>query len=105
MKKLIEIVESAKDGKMPTHEECYWAMLALSHLHYFETTDLRSVAANKEDVRTKMITEEAFRRRKIAMDKSPKDWVGWSHDPSNPEYQKMRATARRKWPSKTSDLD
>lgn len=93
MRKLIEIVESAKDGKMPTHEECYWAMLALSHLHYFETTDLRSVAANKEDVRTKMITEEAFRRRKIAMDKSPKDWVGWSHDPSNPEYQKMRATA------------
>lgn len=52
-----------------------------------------SVSANKEDVRTKMIADESLRRRKIAMDKSPKDWVGWSNDPSNPDYQKMRATA------------
>lgn len=93
MKKLIDIVESAKDGKMPTHEECYWAMLALSHLHYFESTDIRSISSNKDDVRTKMIADEAFRRRKIAFDQSPKSWVGWSNDPSNPDYQKMRATA------------
>lgn len=93
MRSLIDIVESAKDGKMPTHDECYWAMLALSHLHYFEANDLRTITTGKDDIRSKMTAEEAFRRRKIAFDKSPKDWVGWSNDPSNPEYQKMRATA------------
>jgi len=93
MRKLIDIVESAKDGKMPTHEECYWAMLALSHLHYFEANDLRSITNGKEDIRSKMTADEAFRRRKIAFDKSPMDWVGWPNDPSNPEYQKVRATA------------
>lgn len=36
MRKLVEIIESAKDGQMPTHEECYYAMLALSALHYFD---------------------------------------------------------------------
>jgi hypothetical protein len=93
VRKLIDIVEGAKDGKMPTHDECYWAMLALSHLHYFEVSDIRTLTKSEDSARVRMTTEEGFRRRKMAMDKSPKDWVGWSHDPSNPEYQKMRATA------------
>ena len=92
VRKLIDIVEGAKDGKMPTHDECYWAMLALSHLHYFEVSDIRTLTKSEDSARVRMTTEEGFRRRKMAMDKSPKDWVGW-YDPSNPEYQKMRATA------------
>lgn len=93
MRTLIEITEGAKDGKMPSHEECYWAMLALSHLHYFEVSDQRAMNAASNNVRRKMIADEAFRRRKVAMSKSPKEWVGWSNDPCNPEYQKMRAIA------------
>lgn len=93
MRKLIEIVEGAKEGSMPTHDECYWAMLALSHLHYFEVSDQRAMNDATNNVHRGMIAQEAFRRRKIAFDKSPKDWVGWDNDPSNPEYQKMRATA------------
>ena len=93
MRNLLEIVEGAKEGKMPTHEECYWAMLALSHLQWFESHDLRQVIVGRDDIKAKMIGDEAFRRRKIAFGKPPKEWVGWSNDPSNPEYQRLRKTA------------
>lgn len=32
MRTLFEIVEGARDGQKPTHDECYFAMLALGYL-------------------------------------------------------------------------
>ena len=70
VRKLIDIVEGAKDGKMPTHDECYWAMLALSHLHYFEVSDIRTLTKSEDSARVRMTTEEGFRRREMATNKT-----------------------------------
>lgn len=92
MRNLFEIVDGAMDGNMPTHEECYWAMLALSALHYFDYSDLRSLCFKEKTnpAINKLKVEESFKRFQAALNKSPKEWIGPDNDPSNPEYQKFR---------------
>lgn len=41
MRTLYEIINDAKDGNMPTHEECYWAMLCYDGLHNGDHRRLR----------------------------------------------------------------
>lgn len=48
MRQICEIVADAKDGKIPTHEECYWVMLALSGKLHFANGDLRKIAEAME---------------------------------------------------------
>jgi hypothetical protein len=92
MRTLFEIVDGAKDGNMPTHEECYWAMLALSALHYFDHSNLRTLCFKEttNPIINKLKAEESFKRFQAALNKSPKEWVGWNNDPANLEYQRMR---------------
>lgn len=81
MRTLGEIIESAKDGQMPTHEECYWAILS----------DL----ANRPNkiFGPEWYWKESFNRRKRAYEKDPKTYVGPNNDPANPDYQKRREIA------------
>ena len=97
MKTLFEIIDSAKDGKMPTLEECYYAMLALSALHFFDHRILQGLDKPKHQKEwwIKLQAEESFKRFKVALDKSPKDYVGWENDPANPDYQKRRNIGRK----------
>ena len=98
MKTLFEIVESAKDGNMPSHEECYWAMLALDGLRHFDHHDIMKLCDETDNPRVvefkrKMYWSESFRRTKSAFAKPPKEWLGPNNDPSNPECQRMRTLA------------
>lgn len=100
MRTLLEIIESAKDGQMPTHEECYWAMLALSGLHYFDHSALINfIKLNGVARNTKLVMEfqanESLHRFQMALGKSPKDFVGPKDDPANPAYQRFRAWGKR----------
>lgn len=96
MRTLMEIIESAKDGNKPTHDECYYAMLALSALHSFDHQDLFRFADEHHDNGiNRFIVEEAFQRSKRAYAVSPKHYVGWEHDPGNPDYQKFRQMAMK----------
>lgn len=103
MRTLYEIIESAKDGEKPSHDECYWAMLALSALHHFDNQDISKLAEyygklgfeKNAPFGAKFRASESFNRFKKALNKSPQEWVGWNNDPSNPEYQKMRQVANR----------
>ncbi len=90
---LFEIVEAAKDGEKPTHDECYWAMLALSALLHFDSRALRNQAFSNTKVPLKMESEESFRRHKSAFQTPPQRYVGASNNPANPEYQTMRRMA------------
>lgn len=93
MRTLSGIIESAKDGNMPSHEECYWAMLCYSWLLNTDHRQLReALLAEKpapEFIR-KLKAENYFNMYKSALNKSPKEFMGPSNDPSNPEYQKLR---------------
>ena len=96
MRTLFQIIDGAKSGAMPSHEECYWAMLALSGLHHFDHNDLIKLAGREEEskgthyIRAKWFAEESIRRFQIALNKSPKDYVGWEEDPFNPDVQARR---------------
>lgn len=93
MRTLSEIIESAKDGNMPTHEECYWAMLCYNSIFNIDHRQLRE-ALLVEKLAPEFIrnlkAETSFNMYKSALNKSPKEFMGPSNDPSNPEYQKFR---------------
>lgn len=97
MRTLAEIVEGAKDGDKPTPEECYWAMLALDALRTFDHMALMELSWNAQKAASpfglKLQAEESFSRTRRAFAVSPQDYLGPSHDPANPEYQRMRKAA------------
>lgn len=98
MRTLYEIITDAKDGKMPTHEECYWAMLAYESMLNIEHRQLREELLKEkrspEFVR-EMKAKTSMDMYKGALAKPPKEWLGWDNDPANPEYQKRRNVGKK----------
>lgn len=99
MRTLSEIIEAAKSNEVVANEECIYAICAMSGLSTFDTMDLMKMAQDEKEGKPNLRAwhryEESFRRRKMALGKSPKEWLGLSHDPANPEYQKRRGLANR----------
>lgn len=103
-----EIVADAKDGKIPTHEECFWAMLALSGRMHFFVRDLEAIGEaldtqvlNGEDPtkrNNKILlrcavhigTQQKVRKTRIDFgNKSPQEWLGDSGNPFHPDTIKF----------------
>jgi hypothetical protein len=92
MRTLFEILEDAKDGNMPSHEECFYAMLAVDGLRYFDAKALRDMVQNPSSpFNTPAFQEgESVKRKKAAFDKSPQEWLGDTGDPASSKYQAIR---------------
>ncbi|MCC5467649.1 hypothetical protein [Pelosinus baikalensis] len=93
MRALVEIIDSAKDGDMPTHEECYWAMLVYNSMFIMEHREYNNVLLAEKpapDFIRKMKAENSFNTYQNMLRKSPKEFMGPLNDPRNPEYQKFR---------------
>lgn len=97
MRTLIEIIEAAKVGEPTTHEECLYALLAYSSLASFDESALRRLAFEPPSkLRTPAWeAEESHRRWKAALVKSPREWLGPTNDPANPECRERVNLARR----------
>ena len=96
MRTLFEIIEAAKVGEPTTHEECLYALLAYAGLSYFDSSTLRRLAFEPSKFRTpEGEAEESHRRWKMALGKSPKDWLGPENDPANEECRERVRLARR----------
>jgi hypothetical protein len=99
MRTLREIVSAAKGNEPVEVEELLYAVCALSSLSTFDQMDLRRMASDEKDgkpcLRAWSRFKESFRRWKLALDKSPKEWLGPGNDPASPEYQRRRALANR----------
>jgi hypothetical protein len=98
MRTLADIVDDAKAGNIPTHEECYWAMLAQSAVLSMHARDLLKLCTPDDppsNARRQMTGKLAFDRYKSALNADPKTWLGPNHDPANPEVQRFRKTAFR----------
>lgn len=96
MRTLFEIIQAAKVGEPTTHEECLYALLAYSGLAYFDNEALRKLAFEPSKIRTAQgEAEESHRRWKVALEKSPRDWLGPSNDPANKECRERVRLARR----------
>ncbi len=96
MRTLFEIIEAAKVGEPITHDECLYALLAYSGLSHFDASALRHLAFEPSKFRTPQYeAEESHRRWKLALDKSPKDWLGPNNDPANESCRARVRLARR----------
>jgi hypothetical protein len=91
---LFEIIDGAKDGNKPTHDECYFAMLALANLLAMDHKDLRDVCADPKPVRCNLTINGSFNRYKRALDTDPQVWLG-NHVPGNPDYDRFRAFGKK----------
>ena len=93
MRTLYEIIEDVQDGKKPEYEEIRYALLAYRSMFVMDHRNLREELMGEKpspDFVKKMRADNSFAMFKGAMNKSPKEWVGWGNDPDNPEYQKFR---------------
>jgi hypothetical protein len=96
LRTLFEIIEAAKVGEPTTHDECLYALLAYSALSHFDSSALRKLAFEPSKFRTPDgEAEESHRRWKMALEKSPKDYLGPNNDPANPECRDRVKLARR----------
>lgn len=92
MKTLSEIIDAVKNGEKPAYDDLRFALLAMSHLHTFDSSDMLDVfeATTEWNPILHIRAEEAFNRSKRAMNVSPKEYLGENWNPDNPEYQKRR---------------
>ena len=96
MRTLFDIIEAAKVGEPTTHEECLYALLAYSGLSHFDSSALRRIAFEPSKYWTpERQAEESFKRWKVALAKSPKEWLGPSNDPATEECRERVKMARR----------
>jgi hypothetical protein len=95
MRTLNEILEAAKNGgPWPSHEECYWAMLAIeSQWIWIDRHYREAVLVNKNPKLTEVRLENDFQMSKRLLAADPKVWLGPDRDWSKPENRKRRATA------------
>lgn len=115
MRTINEIIIDAKDGKIPSHEECFWTMLALSGRLHFTTDSLKSIGEAFEKTNIAQTDVEAkkadfnlrFRIRMCAKDASmiwnerlkfgnmdPQVWLGDMGNPFDPNTIKFHDAAK-----------
>lgn len=97
-----QIIEAVRSGERPGYEDLRYAICALVALSVFDSQALQRLSeAEKEGKRAFMVSSaewqwnEHFERRKRALDKAPKAYVGWNNDPDNPEFLERRAQSVR----------
>ena len=84
MKTLGEITDQAMEGVMPTHEECYYGMLAyriLSILDHRNFLKILIEAIERHLDIKKLMAKDSYKRYSAALDKPPKEWLGENNDP------------------------
>lgn len=103
MRTTVEIVADAKDGEVPSHEECFWAMLALSGKLHFANRDLERVIENKEEPKKlKFMMDIMYKDvESLRIDhynflkKSPIEWLGDSGNPFSESTKKFREMGKK----------
>lgn len=98
MRTLAEIIDGAKDGNKPTHDECYFAMLALDALSDFTTRDLRNVGFHTRSAKLigfRRLADEDHRRWHRALNTPPDKYLGPNNTPGTPEQKAGRRMAKK----------
>lgn len=95
MRNLIEIIEDCKLNKKPSIDELRYSVIALTSLMNMATSTLRKLYKEDMNALEKMCLENIYNAYSTALNKSPKEWLGWNNDPENPEYQKFHAWGKK----------
>jgi len=95
MRTLLEIVEDCKTGNRPDYEELRYSLLVFVFMFGMDHRALLDELLTDGETPTLIRRARAgasFDMYKAALEKSPKEYLGWENDPDNPEYQKLRKT-------------
>jgi hypothetical protein len=102
MKTLGEIIDAVRSGDKPEYDELRYAVCVMDALATFDRQAFMRLAANEELGKKPFMNTSAvwqwnefFERMKRAMEKCPKDWIGWNNDPDNPDFLKRRNEAKQ----------
>ena len=94
MRTLDEIIDAIKANQSVTHEEAIYSVLVLATVVNSLSMDIVHILCKWSDER-----KELYKTQKtmysLALNKSPKEFLGWSNDPQNPEYQRFHKIARK----------
>lgn len=104
MKTIGEIIESAKNGERPEYDDLRLAVCALDYLMTFDRNAIWKLAeAEAEGKKPFLVSsalwqrDENFSRIKRAMGKTPKEYLGTTYNPDDPEVQTRRKAAIALW--------
>jgi hypothetical protein len=92
MRILAEIIEDVKSGKEVSTEELKYSLLVYEFMFSMDHRNLREslISEKVNPLVNKLRADNSFNMLKNALNKSPKEYLGWNNDPDNPEYQKRR---------------
>lgn len=98
MKNLFDIIEGCKTNGRPDYDELRYSVLVLTSLLNMDHQNLFECLTRDKEYPAfikKMKADNSFKMYKTALNKSPKEYLGWNNDPENPEYQKFHAMGSR----------
>lgn len=91
MKNLSEIIEMCKLNQKPEYEELFYAVLSLTSVANMLSMNFRNIEPDTKEFILNMKKDNMHTLYRNALNKSPKEFMGWNNDPENPEYQKFHA--------------
>ena len=94
MRNLSEIIEECKTNGRPEYDELRYSVIALVSMLNMDHKNLHEELMREKplsDFLKKMKSDNSHNMYRNALNKSPKDWLGWNNDPENPDYQKFHA--------------
>jgi len=95
MRTVNQIILDAKDGKIPSHEECFYTMLAINSKLHFYHRDLMAIAESFEkgkvtgiSVALRASSQEKLMEDRMRFSKSdPLKWLGKTGDPFSEKHK------------------
>lgn len=95
MRNLSQIIEDCKINGRPDYDELRYSVLVMTGILNLVNSELTKLYVEDN------MPNEFIRKIKLdsgicsmygkALNKSPKEYLGWNHDPENPEYQRFHA--------------
>lgn len=93
MRNLFEIIEECKLNGRPDYEELRYSVLVMTGILNMVNHELIKLYVEgkmpNEIIRKMKLENGICTMYRKALNKSPKEYLGWNNDPENPEYQKF----------------
>jgi hypothetical protein len=98
MKTLSEIIEDVKLNKRPDYEDLRYSLLVMTgvlNMVNHELVELYVKGIMPNEFIRKLKLDGICKMYGTALNKPPKEYLGWNGDPENPEYQRFYAMASK----------
>ena len=99
MRDLSEIIEECKLNGNPDYDELMYSLLVMTGILNLVNSELIKLYVEGsipcESIRKMKLDSGSCTMYKKALNKSPKEYLGWSNDPENPEYQRFHAIGNK----------